>query len=63
MQSALLPPEMSVPGSPLILDNDFTLTAAQMPPNAWGYFPMADSQGFIPYVGGSAGNLCLGFPF
>jgi hypothetical protein len=34
--SALLPPEMSVPGSPLIPDNDFTLTASQMPPNEWG---------------------------
>jgi hypothetical protein len=24
---------------------------------------MAETQGFIPNVGGSSGNLCLGFPF
>ena len=54
---------MSVSGSPIITDNNFTLTASQMPTFEWGYFLMAGSQGFIPNVGGSGGNLCLGFPF
>ena len=54
---------MSVSGSPIITDNNFTITASQMPAGEWGYFLMAETQGFIPMVGGSAGNLCLGFPF
>jgi hypothetical protein len=54
---------MSVSGSPIITDNNFTLTASQMPTFEFGYFLMAASQGFIPNVGGSSGNLCLGFPF
>jgi hypothetical protein len=54
---------MSALGSPIITDNNFTLTASQMPTFEWGYFLMAASQGFIPNVGGSGGNLCLGFPF
>jgi len=58
-----LPAVMSVSGSPLISDNNFTLTASQMPAFEFGYFLMASSQGFIPNVGGSAGNLCLGSPF
>ncbi len=54
---------MSASGSPIITDNNFTLTASQIPTFEWGYFMMAASQGFIPNVGGSSGNLCLGFPF
>ena len=54
---------MSVSGSPIITDNNFTLTASQLPTFEFGYFLMAASQGFIPNVGGSGGNLCLGFPF
>jgi hypothetical protein len=58
-----LPAAMSVSGSPIITDNNFTLTASQMPTFEYGYFLMAETQGFIPNVGGSGGNLCLGFPF
>jgi hypothetical protein len=58
-----LPAVMSVSGSPIITDNNFTITASRMPKFEWGYFLMAGSQGFIPNVGGSGGNLCLGFPF
>jgi hypothetical protein len=54
---------ISVSGSPIITDNNFTLTASQLPTFEFGYFLMAASQGFIPNVGGSGGNLCLGFPF
>jgi len=53
---------MSASGSPLIVDNNFTITASQMPAFEFGYFLMANSRGFIPNVGGSAGNLCLGTP-
>gem|GEM_PF-1351202 len=56
------PAVMSASGSPLIADNNFTMTASQMPTFEFGYFLMASSQGFIPNVGGSAGNLCLGTP-
>jgi hypothetical protein len=58
-----LPAVMSASGSPLVVDNNFTITASQMPKNEWGYFLMAETQGFVPNVGGSGGNLCLGFPF
>ena len=54
---------MGVSGSPVITTNNLWLTASQMPPYEWGYFLMAETQGFIPNVGGSSGNLCLGFPF
>ena len=54
------PAVMSVSGSPLIVDNNFTLTAAQMPMNVFGYFLNSDVQGFVPFPGGSQGNLCLG---
>jgi len=57
-----LPASMAAAGSPVILDNNFTITASQMPTFEFGYFLMANSQGFIPNVGGSAGNLCLGTP-
>jgi hypothetical protein len=53
---------MSLSGSPVILDNDFTMTASLMPMGELGYFLMASSQGFLPGAGGTAGNLCLGFP-
>jgi len=57
-----LPAVMLVSGSPLIADNNLTLMASQMPAFEWGYFLMSPTQGFIPNVGGSAGNLCIGAP-
>jgi hypothetical protein len=54
---------ISASGSPVITTNNLWLTASQMPAYEWGYFLMAETQGFIPNVGGSSGNLCLGFPF
>jgi hypothetical protein len=54
---------ISVSGSPIITTNNLWLTASQMPPFEWGYFLMAETQGFTPNIGGSSGNLCLGFPF
>jgi len=47
-------------GSPVVADNDVTLTAMNMPPNKLGYFLTSTTQGFVPFVHGSDGNLCLG---
>ena len=40
--------------------NDFTVTAANMPPSAFGFFIVSPTQGFAATPGGSQGNLCLG---
>ncbi len=53
---------MSLAGSPLIVDNNLTLAASGLPVSEWGYFLMSMAQGFVPNVGGTAGNLCLGTP-
>lgn len=47
-------------GSRAVADNDVTLTAMQLPQNAFGYFIVSDQQGFVANPGGSSGNLCLG---
>ena len=47
-------------GSDVASKNDLTLTAAQLPPNKFGYFLNSDVQDFKPFPGGSQGNLCLG---
>ncbi len=52
--------QMGVSGSPLIADNNVTLTATFLAPNQFGYFLMSDTQDFVPLFGGSSGNLCLG---
>jgi len=49
-------------GSPRIDDDDFTLVAARVAPNQFGYFLMSASQDFLPFFSGSSGNLCLGSP-
>ena len=49
-------------GSELVSENDLTLEVTSLPVDRFGYFVMADSQGFIPLFGGSQGNLCLGQP-
>ena len=47
-------------GSSVVADQDFHLTAAQLPPNQFGYFLNSQTQGLIQNPGGSQGNLCLG---
>jgi hypothetical protein len=39
--------------------NLLSLLATQLPPNVPGYFLNSDMQGFVPFPGGSQGNLCL----
>ncbi len=58
-----LPAVIGLLGSPSVSANSFTMVATQMPVGEMGYFVMSQSSGFIPNVGGSAGNLCLGIPF
>ena len=54
------PGAMGALGSGLITDNDLTLTASNLPPNQFGIFAVAPTQGFVPGTGGTSnGNLCL----
>jgi len=47
-------------GYTTVADNFVTLTAGQLPLNVFGYFLNSDTQSFVPFPGGSKGNLCLG---
>jgi hypothetical protein len=43
-----------------VASNDVTLTAEDLPLNAFGFFLASRTQGFIQNPAGSQGNLCLG---
>ncbi|MCP3919304.1 MAG: hypothetical protein GY711_27510 [bacterium] len=43
-----------------VSDNDFALTAEDLPPNQFGYFLASQTQAFVAMPGGSEGNLCVG---
>ncbi|MEZ5974538.1 MAG: VCBS repeat-containing protein [Planctomycetota bacterium] len=47
-------------GSFAIADQNFGLTASQLPLNEFGFFLVATGQAMIPNAGGSFGTLCLG---
>jgi hypothetical protein len=47
-------------GSATALDDDLTLTALDLPLNAFGYFLTSRTQGLVNQPGGSQGVLCLG---
>lgn len=51
---------MSASGSATVASNDLTLTASNLPNNAFGYFLTSLTQGNVPNPGGSVGVLCLG---
>ena len=51
--------QMVATGSAAVADNDVTLTAT-VPVNSFGFFITAQTAGFVPMPGGSAGNICLG---
>lgn len=53
---------MRANGSTSVASNNIQLRATQLPPNQFGIFVNSRAQGFVPNVGGSAGNLCLGSP-
>jgi hypothetical protein len=54
--------EISATGSLVVVDNDVTLMASSLPPNAFSFFICSRNQGFSANPGGSAGNVCLGSP-
>ena len=46
-------------GSGVVANNNVTLTASDMPLNAFGFFLTSQTQGLVMNPGGSQGNLCL----
>ena len=60
MNSQGLTGRMSAEGSLTVTDNDLTLKASDIAPNAFGFFITSETEGFVAHPGGSAGNLCLG---
>jgi hypothetical protein len=59
VNSTGLPSALSAIGSTFVADNFVTLTSSQLPLNQFGYYITSQTQGFIPFPGGSQGNLCL----
>lgn len=47
-------------GSAVISDGDLRLTTQPVPTNQFGYYLTSDQTAFVPFAGGSSGNLCLG---
>ena len=47
-------------GSDVVADNAFTLNAECLPENSSGYFFVSQGTIFVPNVGSSSGNLCIG---
>ncbi len=58
--SSGLPGTLSASGSDVASDNDFTVTASQLPQNQFTLFLASPTQGLAQNPGGSQGNLCLG---
>jgi hypothetical protein len=54
-----MPGVISAFGSTFVADNFVDLTSSQLPPNQFGYYLTSQTQGFVPFPGGSQGNLCL----
>ena len=46
-------------GSEVVQANLLTLTSSQLPQHQFGHFLNSQTQGFVPFAGGSQGNLCL----
>ncbi|MFT7076731.1 MAG: hypothetical protein ACJA0P_002749 [Planctomycetota bacterium] len=57
--SSGLSASLAASGTAVAADNDLTLTAMDLPPNAFGFFLVSQTQGFVMNPGGSSGNLCL----
>ena len=58
--SSGVPGGISAAGSTTASDNDLSLTAFDLPNNVLGFFIVSPTQVFVPNVGGSSGNLCVG---
>ena len=55
-----VPGVLHAAGSDVLVENDVTLRAEDLPANQFGYFLASLQEGFVANAGGSAGNLCLG---
>lgn len=56
------PGVLAATGSSVVIDNNVTLTASNLPNNSFGFFIASMSQDFVPTAGGGVGTLCLGAP-
>lgn len=54
--------ETSAVGTPLVSANEITLSTAGLPNNSLGYYVVSTTEAFVPGIGGSDGNLCVGLP-
>ena len=52
--------DISAAGSIAVASNDLTLTASNLPPQAFGFFIVSRTQNFVMNPAGSQGNLCIG---
>lgn len=56
------PGRLDATGSPFVAQNDVLFVASRMPPHAFGFVIVSPQQAFVPFAGGSQGNLCVGQP-
>jgi FG-GAP repeat protein len=56
------PALLTAAGSLCVATNNMTLSADTMPPGVPGSFLVSQAAAFVPFVGGSQGNLCLAGP-
>ncbi|MEM6673789.1 MAG: hypothetical protein AAF726_13170 [Planctomycetota bacterium] len=54
------PAILTLTGTPVVSANLLTANVDSMPLNAFGFFLVSQTQGFVANPGGSQGNLCLG---
>ncbi|QDV06230.1 LVIVD repeat protein [Planctomycetes bacterium Poly30] len=52
--------EIAAEGSAFLTRNDLQLVASGLPTSQTGFFVVSSAQAFVPAVGGSQGNLCVG---
>ncbi|MEO1696423.1 MAG: serine hydrolase [Planctomycetota bacterium] len=52
--------DCEVTGSPYLVDNAITVWGRDLPQNQFAMLIWANRPGFVPFAGGSKGNLCLG---
>lgn len=52
--------ELHADGSSLVVDDQLTLRATDLPPDAWSLAVASRTEGFVPNLAGAQGDLCLG---
>ncbi|MEZ6014647.1 MAG: hypothetical protein R3F49_06015 [Planctomycetota bacterium] len=56
------PGRLDASGSPFVADNHVAFLASGLPPSSFGFVIVSPNQAFVPFAGGSQGNLCVGLP-